>query len=69
MKFIKKMVWMVLFASILALPVWADGPARIERTTVNGMPILLQRTNSDLVEVTMLLKSGSGLDGKKKGYG
>ncbi|HPT86752.1 MAG TPA: insulinase family protein [Bacillota bacterium] len=67
MKFIKKMVWMVLFASILALPVWADGPARIERTTVNGMPILLQRTNSDLVEVTMLLKSGSGLDGKKKG--
>lgn len=67
MKFLKKLVWVVLLGSILALPVWADGPAPIERTTVSGMPILLQRTNSNLVDVTLLLKSGSGLDGKKKG--
>jgi len=67
MKWVKKIVWICLLLSILTLPVWADGPARIERTTVNGMPILLQRTNSEVVEVTMLLKSGSGLDGKKKG--
>lgn len=38
---------------------------RIERTTVSGMTVLAQKTDSSLVEVTMLLKSGSGLDPKK----
>ncbi len=40
-------------------------PPRIERATVSGMTLLAQRTNSNLVEVTLLLKSGSGLDPKR----
>ncbi|MGE5581148.1 MAG: M16 family metallopeptidase [Bacillota bacterium] len=36
--------------------------SRIDRTTVNGMNILLQKNGSKLVEVALLLKSGSGLD-------
>lgn len=38
---------------------------RIERATVSGMTVLAQKTGSNLVEVTLLLKSGSGLDPKK----
>ncbi len=39
--------------------------SRIERTSVSGMTLLAQKTSSSLVEVTLLLKSGSGLDQKK----
>lgn len=38
---------------------------RIERTTVNGMTLFAQKTDSSLVEVTLLLKSGTGLEPKK----
>jgi len=38
---------------------------RIERGTINGMTVLAQKTDSSLVEATLLLKSGSGLDPKK----
>lgn len=38
---------------------------RIERTTVSGMTLFAQKTDSSLVEVTLLLKSGSGLEQKK----
>ncbi len=41
------------------------GFPRIERITVSGMAIFSQKTESNLVEVTLLLKSGSGLDQKK----
>ena len=41
------------------------GLPRIERTTVSGMTVFAQKTDSSLVEVTLLLKSGSGLDQKK----
>lgn len=37
----------------------------IERTTVSGMTVITQKTSSSLVEVTLLLKSGSGLEQKK----
>lgn len=59
--------WIVLLTVIMVMPVWAENTSSIDRTTVNGMTILLQKTNSGLAEVTLLLKSGSGLDGKQKG--
>jgi predicted Zn-dependent peptidase len=37
----------------------------IERTTVNGMTLFAQKTDSSLVEVTLILKSGTGLEQKK----
>lgn len=45
----------------------AEKPAGIERTTVNGMTVLLQKTPSKLAEFALLLKAGNGLDpaGKK----
>jgi Predicted Zn-dependent peptidases len=48
-------------------PAYADQPAGIERTTVNGMSILLQKNKSEIAEVALLLKSGSGIElaGKK----
>lgn len=40
----------------------------IDRTSASGMTILLQKTKSPVVEITLLLKSGSGLDpADKKG--
>ncbi len=52
--------------------IWAENDAKrpfawIDRTTVSGMTILLQKTDSKVVDVVLLLKSGSGLDpaGKK----
>jgi predicted Zn-dependent peptidase len=55
----------IIFASCL-FPAQAEEPFRIERATVNGMNILLQKTSSKLVDITLLLKSGSGLDPKGK---
>jgi predicted Zn-dependent peptidase len=51
---------------------WAENDSKpsttwIDRTTVSGMTILLQKTNSKVVDVVLLLKSGSGIEpaGKK----
>lgn len=52
---------LVIFLAV-SLPVGAENPPRIEHTTINGMQVLLQRTDSELLEVSLLLKSGSGLD-------
>ncbi|HBE80731.1 MAG TPA: hypothetical protein DDW65_23545 [Firmicutes bacterium] len=73
-------IWAVLLIGIIMSVVWtngmavADGPksvdrsTRIERTTVNGMNILLQKNSSNIVQVTLLLKSGSGIEpADKKG--
>jgi predicted Zn-dependent peptidase len=38
----------------------------IDRTTVSGMNILLQKTNSKVIDIVLLLKSGSGLDPSAK---
>ncbi|WP_207930715.1 M16 family metallopeptidase [Hydrogenispora ethanolica] len=57
--------WLVLaFLLVLAiLPVGAAAAeSQIERTTVSGMTILLEQTPSEVVEIALLLKSGSGLD-------
>jgi predicted Zn-dependent peptidase len=61
----------ILMLSILMLvvgfaPVFAktDLP-QIHRTTVSGMTLFAQNTDSSLVEVTLLLKSGSGIEQKK----
>ncbi len=40
----------------------ADSPGWVERSTVNGLNIFLQKTDSQIIELTLLLKSGSGLD-------
>lgn len=60
--------WLVALLLLvgMAIPAGADS-GRIARTTVSGMTILLQQTSSDLAEVTLLLKSGSGLDGAQNG--
>lgn len=60
----------ILFSLLLVIsglgPVNAEKRIqRIERATVSGMTVLGQKTDSNLVEVTLLLKSGSGLDPKK----
>lgn len=60
----------LLFSLLLAIsgfePARAEtGLPRVERTTVSGMTVFAQKTDSSLVEVTLLLKSGSGLDQKK----
>lgn len=60
-----KRTWLFIalaLSLVLVLPVTAAESPRIERTTINGMNILLQKTKAELVEVTLLLKSGSGLD-------
>jgi predicted Zn-dependent peptidase len=62
--------WLFLILVVLGaatLPVGAESnPPRIEHTTINGMQVLLQRANSELMEVSLLLKSGSGLDPQTK---
>lgn len=48
--------------------VWAAEEPWIDRTTVSGMNIFLQKTKSEVIDLTLLLKSGSGLDpAAKKG--
>lgn len=64
----KKRIWLLgLFLIILSFgPVLAETEDLwIERTTVSGMTVLAQKTDSSLVEVTLMLKSGSGLDSPK----
>jgi predicted Zn-dependent peptidase len=53
---------------VATLPVGAEtaNPPRIEHTTISGMQVLLQRQKSELLEVSLLLKSGSGLDPESK---
>lgn len=65
-----KKTWLIWSAILLIsglFPAWAEETNRIDRTTVSGMNIIMQKTNSEMVEMTLLLKSGSGLDpeGKK----
>lgn len=65
----KRKLGIILLTLALALtvsPVGANGSSRVEYTTVNGMQIMLQQTDSELTEVSLLLKSGSGLDPKGK---
>jgi predicted Zn-dependent peptidase len=57
--------WLILSVGLFllaALPVGAEKAPWVEHTTISGMKILLQRTDSELAEVSLLLKSGSGLD-------
>jgi predicted Zn-dependent peptidase len=65
----KKILSFILVLLLCASLAWAEDVrvAPIERTTINGMTIVLQKTASPAVEVALLLKSGSGLDpeGKK----
>ncbi len=48
-------------------PVLAENPSSIQRSTVNGMSVVLQRNRSEIVQITLLLKTGSGIEpaGKK----
>jgi zinc protease len=49
-------------------PVLAEGPSRIERTNASGMSIMLQKNQSEVAQIVLLLKSGSGLEpADKKG--
>jgi predicted Zn-dependent peptidase len=70
----KKLVILFLIAINLIVivscpyPVFADNSSRIERTTVNGMNILLQKNKSEIAQITLILKSGSGIEpANKKG--
>ncbi len=45
-----------------------QSPVWIDRTMVSGMNILLQKTNSKVIDIVLLLKSGSGIEpAAKKG--
>ncbi len=61
----------LLITATLCVPVHAadrskQAAAWIDRTTVSGMNILLQKTKSNVIDVVLLLKSGSGLDPSSK---
>jgi predicted Zn-dependent peptidase len=60
----KKLTFIVIIALSIfsSFPIFADEPSRIERTAVNGMSILLQKNKSEIAEITLLLKSGSGIE-------
>lgn len=64
----KRSVGILLLLVLLVgvFPVRAEQPAPIQHATINGMKVMLQQTKSELTEVTLLLKSGSGLDPKGK---
>lgn len=57
--------FIVLMVLIFLISVSAE-QARlwVDRINVNGMNIFLQKTNSNLVEMTLLLKSGSGIESR-----
>ena len=62
-------LWILLVAVVLigSIPIRAEDNSKqaaawIDRTTVSGMNILLQNTDSQVVDIVLLLKSGSGLD-------
>ncbi|HYH01806.1 MAG TPA: hypothetical protein VEC37_01785, partial [Bacillota bacterium] len=57
------LTWVLIMAVI---PVRAEKSSPIQHTTINGMKVMLQQNKSELTEVTLLLKSGSGLDPKGK---
>lgn len=54
--------WQLTFAedNSKSTPIWID------RTTVSGMNILLQKTDSKVIDIVLLLKSGSGLEPSNK---
>lgn len=60
--------WLIVLLVLMGttIPAWAED-GQIFRTTASGMTILLQRTPSEVAEVTLILKSGSGLDDTPKG--
>jgi predicted Zn-dependent peptidase len=68
MKFKTGLLFLLIIFLAATFPVGAENvnPPRIEHTTINGMQVLLQRNKSDLLEVSLLLKSGSGLDPARK---
>ena len=48
--------------------VLAEDSLRIQRTTASGMSIILQKDQSEIIQIVLLLKSGSGLEpANKKG--
>ncbi len=60
-----RFILLVLLISMAVVPAGVHAAATeplIERTTVSGMTILLEKTPSEMVEIALLLKSGSGLD-------
>ncbi|MGD9155981.1 MAG: insulinase family protein [Bacillota bacterium] len=62
MKLKTRLLFILIIFLAAALPVGAENLPWIEHLTVSGMKVLLQRTGSELLEVSLLLKSGSGLD-------
>jgi predicted Zn-dependent peptidase len=52
-------VFLTLFS---VLPAMAEEPSQIERTTVSGMRVFLEKNQSEIAEIALLLRSGSGLE-------
>lgn len=50
---------LILFTT---LPILAAESPRIERTSASGMEIMLQKNQSEVAQIVLLLKSGSGLE-------
>jgi predicted Zn-dependent peptidase len=61
-------ICIIILVGFGSYPVLADKSSRIERTTINGMSFILQKNDSEIAHVTLLLKSGSGIEpANKKG--
>ncbi|HBF37523.1 MAG TPA: hypothetical protein DDW50_09410 [Firmicutes bacterium] len=68
-----KRICITVFIALMILiscyfPVLADNPSPLQRSTVNGMSIILQKNKSEIAQITLVLKTGSGIEpADKKG--
>jgi predicted Zn-dependent peptidase len=62
------LLWVIilLMTGVGMIPAAAVEYPKIRYTTINGMKLILQRKDSPLTEVTLLLKSGSGIEPEGK---
>lgn len=59
---VKKLVVVFLLLTICGSLAFAADNTWIDRTTVSGMNIFLQKTKSEVIDIALLLKSGSGIE-------
>ncbi len=56
----------LLITIICSYTAVAEETGRIERTTVSGMNVILEKNKSEVAEITLLLKSGTGIEPENK---
>jgi len=64
----KKLCLILLAIGLLGMTVvWAAEQNWVDRTMISGMSLFVQKTNSPVIDVALLLKTGSGIEKDKKG--